>query len=453
MPPGALAPADTTEPNAAAAKTRGALNGGTVRPAEPPDGDYFTVDPVFLGAAAVVPYQRQPDDPVYRPLRIFALDPSASRLDGAVATINLPYEKLEPGPCGAVLEVVDWDETTGTAHPPIDLDNGKALIRNGQEPSVSDVQFHQQMAYAVCASTYNVFRSALGRDPSWGFLPRPGEDRPILRIRPHACLEENAYYQPRIGELCFGYYDAAASVSGRNLPFGRIYTCLSHDIVVHEMTHALLDGLRRHFMFPTHPDVPAFHEAFADLVAIFRTLLLPRRGARGDRALERRPGAGRSCSSPSPRSSGRPPARAGRCAARSTARACRVTARADRPTSACGGRDGAARTRLRPRLRGVRGFRHGFPAQGRVAPPPRAACAARHLGPRAGRCAGAGGEQARAAIPVDLRARHRLLPAGGPAFRRVPARHGDRRLRPGPGRPAGLPGSADRRLRPARHLP
>ncbi len=268
MPPGALAPADTTEPNAAAAKTRGALNGAAPRPAEPPDGDYFTVDPVFLSAAAVVPYQRQPDDPVYRPLRIFALDPSASRLDGAVATINLAYEKLKPGPCGAVLEVADWDETTGTTHPPLDLDDRKALIRNGREPSISDMQFHQQMAYAVCASTYNVFRSALGRDPSWAFHARPGEDRPILRIRPHAFAEENAFYQPQTGELCFGYYDAAASVSGRNLPFGRIHTCLSHDIVVHEMTHALLDGLRRHFLFPTHPDVAAFHEGFADLVAI-----------------------------------------------------------------------------------------------------------------------------------------------------------------------------------------
>lgn len=268
MPPGTLGPADTTEPNAAAAKTRSAFNGAGTRPAKPPDGNYFTVDPVFFGAAAVVPYQRQPDDPVYRPLRIFALDPSASRLDGAVATINLAYEELEPGPRGAVIEVADWDETTGTVHPPLDLDDRKALIRNGREPSVSDVQFHQQMAYAVCASTYNVFRSALGRDPSWGFHTRPGEGGPILRIRPHAFAEENASYQPRTGELCFGYYDAAASVSGRNLPFGRIYTCLSHDIVVHEMTHALLDGLRRHLLFQTHPDVAAFHEGFADLVAI-----------------------------------------------------------------------------------------------------------------------------------------------------------------------------------------
>jgi hypothetical protein len=35
------------------------------------------------------------------------------------------------------------------------------------------------------------------------------------------------------------------------------------------MTHALLDGMRARFRVPTNPDVLAFHEGFADLVAIF----------------------------------------------------------------------------------------------------------------------------------------------------------------------------------------
>ncbi|MFC7738194.1 hypothetical protein ACFQX4_20740 [Roseomonas sp. GCM10028921] len=270
MPADLNSATETPEANAAGARSRGAAEGGTLPPyARAPDGTWFTVDPVFLGAAAVAPYERKPDDPVYRPLRIYALDPSASRLDGAVATVNLPYEKLEPGPRGAVLAVVDYDGTTETIHPPLDLNDPKALIRDGRDPSVSDLQFHQQMSYAVCTSTYHAFRNALGRDPSWGFEARPGEDCPILRIRPHAFREENAFYLPDCGELCFGYYEARQVVSGRNLPFGRVDTCLSHDIVVHEMTHALLDGMRRHFLFRTNPDVAAFHEGFADLVAIF----------------------------------------------------------------------------------------------------------------------------------------------------------------------------------------
>jgi hypothetical protein len=49
-----------------------------------------------------------------------------------------------------------------------------------------------------------------------------------------------------------------------------VFTSLSHDIVAHEVTHALLDGLRADFDVPSGQDVRAFHEGFADLVAIFQ---------------------------------------------------------------------------------------------------------------------------------------------------------------------------------------
>jgi hypothetical protein len=50
---------------------------------------------------------------------------------------------------------------------------------------------------------------------------------------------------------------------------------LSHDIIAHETTHALLDGLHRRFREPTNPDVFAFHEAFADIVALFQHFTVP----------------------------------------------------------------------------------------------------------------------------------------------------------------------------------
>src|SRR4029450_5444786 len=50
---------------------------------------------------------------------------------------------------------------------------------------------------------------------------------------------------------------------------GIVSTALSHDIIAHETTHALLDSLRSSFLVPTNVDVPAFHEGFADLVALF----------------------------------------------------------------------------------------------------------------------------------------------------------------------------------------
>src|SRR5262249_27744548 len=40
-------------------------------------------------------------------------------------------------------------------------------------------------------------------------------------------------------------------------------------------THALLDGLHRRFREATNPDVFAFHEAFADIVALFQHFTLP----------------------------------------------------------------------------------------------------------------------------------------------------------------------------------
>ena len=57
---------------------------------------------------------------------------------------------------------------------------------------------------------------------------------------------------------------------GRNLPGQTVFTCLSHDIIAHETTHAIIDGIRSYFTEPTNIDVPAFHEAFADLAALFR---------------------------------------------------------------------------------------------------------------------------------------------------------------------------------------
>ena len=54
-----------------------------------------------------------------------------------------------------------------------------------------------------------------------------------------------------------------------------VFTCLSHDIIAHETTHALLDGMHRRYLTPTNPDVRAFHEAFADIVSLFQHFTFP----------------------------------------------------------------------------------------------------------------------------------------------------------------------------------
>jgi hypothetical protein len=220
-------------------------------------------------AAQIAPYERQKGDPIYRPLRIYALDAAESRMDGGVALVNVPFEALEPGPVGSVFEVDNYDGWQDLRYRRIDLDDPRVLIRNGIEPTPSDPQFHQQMVYAVCSLTYAAFKSALGRDPAWGFEPRGGGTARLL-LQPFSCEERNAFYSKEEGRLCFGYYTADPEVFGRNLPGGFVFTALSHDIIAHEVTHALLDGLRAHFILPTGPDVLAFHEAFADIVAIFQ---------------------------------------------------------------------------------------------------------------------------------------------------------------------------------------
>ena len=59
------------------------------------------------------------------------------------------------------------------------------------------------------------------------------------------------------------------------MPGATVFTCLSHDIIAHETTHAILDGVHRRYIDATHPDTRAFHEAFADIVALFQHFSFP----------------------------------------------------------------------------------------------------------------------------------------------------------------------------------
>jgi hypothetical protein len=220
----------------------------------------------------VVPYERTRDDPLYRPLWIYTQDPSVSRLDGAVAVVKIPYEPLQPGPVGSLIKVVDRNDTRHETYRPVDLEHRDVLLNQGRKPATGDPLFAQQMVYAVCSLIYATFRQALGRDPVWGFDGKSDQAQQSLRlcIRPHAQEMANAYYDKAGGELAFGYYSAAADSPGRHQAGGHVFTALSHDIIVHEMSHALLDGMRALFTQPTNADVLAFHEAFADLVALFQ---------------------------------------------------------------------------------------------------------------------------------------------------------------------------------------
>ncbi|MGK2859696.1 MAG: hypothetical protein ACSLFQ_21065 [Thermoanaerobaculia bacterium] len=59
------------------------------------------------------------------------------------------------------------------------------------------------------------------------------------------------------------------TIRGRTSP-DRRSSPVSRDIIAHETTHALVDRLRELFADATNHDVPAFHEGFSDIVAIFQ---------------------------------------------------------------------------------------------------------------------------------------------------------------------------------------
>jgi hypothetical protein len=266
----AAAPAPARSARASAAARSRARPGGA--------GPRFTVGPRVTLAAAACAYDRRPGDPVARPLRVYTADPTASRFDGAVAKLPVPYEPLAPGPVGAAFAVDAEDGRLGVRYRPADLDDPAVLLGDGHAPSGSDPRFHQQMVYAVAQSVYATFRRALGRQVAWGFEAGAGDTRDggrRLVLRPFGSGERNAYYDKHAGVVSFGYFEAPPDVGGDTVAGGWVFTSLSHDVVAHEVTHALLDGIRAHFAMPTGPDVLALHEGFADLVALFQRFSYP----------------------------------------------------------------------------------------------------------------------------------------------------------------------------------
>lgn len=225
------------------------------------------------------------EPPIARRLRGYAFDPSLSLMLDTVEVNDLVYEvdweaDLAPGPVGEYLEVIDYDPTTGTMYTPVDLNDINVVAQEGVRPSESNPLFHQQMVYAVAMTTIRNFERALGRKILWA--PRLVAEADVyeryvqrLRLYPHALREANAYYSPLKKAILFGYFAASPADQDELMPGSLVFTCLSHDIIAHEVTHAILDGLHRNYNRPSNPDVLAFHEGFADIVALFQHFTFP----------------------------------------------------------------------------------------------------------------------------------------------------------------------------------
>jgi len=214
--------------------------------------------------------------PYTRTFTVLAQDPGA-RLAGNLVfvPVDVPYEDLGPGPTGYRVRVIDFDASADRLYTSWDDQRQPADTyalpeqslnatqrRSWEQKLLSDPRFHAQNVYAIVMRTLARFEFALGRRVAWGFEGHQ------LHVAPHAFLHANAYYSREDKALMFGYFQSARTEE-------TVFTCLAHDIVAHETTHAILDGIREGFTEPSTADQAAFHEGFADVVALLSVFSLP----------------------------------------------------------------------------------------------------------------------------------------------------------------------------------
>jgi hypothetical protein len=198
-------------------------------------------------------------------MTIIAQDPTILSVDKAAriltAKVKVPSETLRPGPRSHRFFVVDYDLSTGRGHRPVEFEFPKGKFHdrfddeNIRNSTLTNSRaFHAQNVFAIATRTLSLFEYYLGRRVPWAV------DSHELFLVPNAQLQGNAYYDHNAHAVLFGYVKPRKGSVVR--------TCLSHDIVAHEVTHAILDGLRPYYLQPGLPDQSALHEAFADLVAL-----------------------------------------------------------------------------------------------------------------------------------------------------------------------------------------
>ena len=192
--------------------------------------------------------------------------------------VDVPNERLAPGPKGARVHVVDYnastDRTLKSRKKNLQVDLVEETLERLKDqragtPSIPEKRealnalirtphFHAQNVFGLVNATLLEFERALGRSVRWGFASNGHQ----IKVAPHAFADANAFYSREDEALAFGYFPA--SENSKKI----VFTCLSHDIVTHETAHAILDGLRSEYMRPSSIDQAAFHEGFSDIVAL-----------------------------------------------------------------------------------------------------------------------------------------------------------------------------------------
>lgn len=204
--------------------------------------------------------------PSHGRLTVLAQDPEVA-VDGLPVAVAIPFPRtrLQRGPANHRFHVVDAGARGVDAKPPVLLTVEGAPWElydrwagdDGTLPldAIDTPEFRAQNVFAIANNTLELFERNLGRRIPW----RSGW--PHLFLVPRGMLGANARYAPDRRAVIFGWLPAIAGLPS-------VHAALSFDVIAHEVTHAILDGLRPRYVEPGLPDQLAFHEALADIVAM-----------------------------------------------------------------------------------------------------------------------------------------------------------------------------------------
>lgn len=193
-----------------------------------------------------------------KPMGMLLQDPSAPDL---YQDYEFPLETdFLAGMSSGKLSLQDTDEYGSRLYQGLDwatADLSFATL-NKKGDFIDNPQFHQVNTFAATAYSLNLVENAIGREMKWK------HDAQLI-LRPHAFDGPNAYYDPMSPSLNFGSFTS---------PFRRapIWTCLSHDIVSHELGHAILDSFRPQYVYSEEVDTGAIHESVGDMMSMFTAL-------------------------------------------------------------------------------------------------------------------------------------------------------------------------------------
>jgi len=185
---------------------------------------------------------------------------------GPIAVDLEPERYLEQGPTTARVAVVDYDATRDVVYAPVqlyadasDYDRGKVFKVGDKAKYRDSFFFHQQNVWAIVNRTIAMLERPrlLGRPIPWA------SGRGRLLLLPHAGYGRNAFYDRGTGAIHFLYFKG---------PKSPVFTCLSHDIITHELGHAVLDGLKPYYNEVSSAQTAGFHEYFGDALAIASSL-------------------------------------------------------------------------------------------------------------------------------------------------------------------------------------